>query len=121
MPPIWSNSDEINLRQKRWFSQIAVVYVGVGHPTGDRLRFCKRFLSFKVDPLGKTNGQMNGAARSGRQNIIEGAERAMTSQETEIKLTAVARASLAELSGAFEMFLVSESKIPWAPDNPEFT
>ncbi len=83
-------------------------------------KFCKRFISYKSDPLGKTIGQMNGAARSGRQNIIEGAERAMTSQETEIKLTDVARASLAELSGDFEMFLAAENEIPWAPEHTEF-
>ena len=40
---------------------------------------------------------MTQAARSGRQNIIEGSERSATSKDTEMKLTDVARASLSEL------------------------
>jgi len=83
------------------------------------IRFCKRFIPWKEDPLGKTAGQMIGAARSGRQNIIEGSERAATSKETEIKLTDVARASLAELLGDYEMYLADKEVIPWAKDNPE--
>jgi restriction system protein len=77
------------------------------------IRFCKRFISFKEDPLGKTAGQMIGAARSGRQNIIEGSERAATSRETEIKLTDVARSSLAELLGDYEIYLAENETIPW--------
>ena len=71
----------------------------------ETIKFCKRFIPWQQDQLGKTAGQMIGAARSGRQNIIEGSERASTSKETEIKLTDVARASLAELLGDFEIFL----------------
>jgi len=37
------------------------------------------------------------AARSGKQNITEGSKASVTSTETEIKLTNVARASLEEL------------------------
>lgn len=37
------------------------------------------------------------SARSGKQNILEGSKAALTSKETEIKLTNVARASLEEL------------------------
>ena len=37
------------------------------------------------------------AARSGKQNILEGSQASGTSKETEIKLTNVARASLEEL------------------------
>ena len=80
----------------------------------ETIRFCKRFIPYQEDPLGKTSGQMIGAARSGRQNIIEGSERASTSRETEIKLTDVARASLAELLGDFEMFLADRNEIPWS-------
>lgn len=40
------------------------------------------------------------AARSGKQNIIEGSMASATSKETEIKLTNVARASLEELLAA---------------------
>ena len=82
-------------------------------------RFCKRFISYREDSLGKTVGQMVGAARSGRQNIIEGSERAGTSAETEIKLTDVARASLGELLGDFEMFLADRGVVPWSRHDTE--
>lgn len=57
------------------------------------VRFCSRFLS-KFD---RTVDQMVQAARSGKQNIIEGSMASGTSKETEIKLSNVARASLEEL------------------------
>jgi restriction system protein len=78
------------------------------------IRFCKRFIPFQEDPLGKTSGQMIGAARSGRQNIVEGSERAATSKETEMKLTDVARASLGELLGDFEIFVAERGGKPWS-------
>lgn len=78
------------------------------------ISFCKRFISYRDDPLGKTTGQMVGAARSGRQNIIEGSERAATSKETEMKLTDVARASLGELLGDLEIYLAERGAIPWS-------
>ena|ERR1700730_2182666 len=51
-------------------------------------RFCQRFLG-KLD---RTNDQMIQAARSGKQNIVEGSRASGTSKETEIKLFGVARA-----------------------------
>jgi four helix bundle protein len=56
-------------------------------------RFCHRFLA-KTD---RTIDQMIQAARSGKQNILEGSKASGVSKETEIKLTGVARASLDEL------------------------
>lgn len=64
-------------------------------------RFCQRFLS-KGD---RTVDQMVQAARSGKQNIIEGSKAATTSRETEIKLTSVARTSLEELLEDYRDFL----------------
>ena len=55
--------------------------------------FCARFLK-KGD---RTVDQMVQAARSGKQNIVEGCEASGISAETEIKLLGVARASLEEL------------------------
>jgi four helix bundle suffix protein len=56
-------------------------------------RFCQRFF-----PKGdRTIDQMVQAARSGKQNIVEGSKASGTSKEMEIKLTNVARASLEEL------------------------
>lgn len=83
------------------------------------IRFCKRFIPYREDPLGKTSGQMVGAARSGRQNIIEGSERAATSKETEMKLTDVSRASLGELLGDLEIFLAERDEIPWSIHSKE--
>jgi len=81
--------------------------------------FCERNYSFKNDPLGKTVGQMVGAARSARQNIVEGSSRAGTSKETELRLYDVAKGTLEELAGDYEAFLVGRGEVPWAADNPE--
>jgi four helix bundle suffix protein len=83
------------------------------------ISFCKRFISFKDDPLGKTTGQMVDAARAGRQNIIEGSERAGTSKETEMKLTDVAKASPGELQGDLEIFLAARGVVPWSEQSSE--
>ena len=64
-------------------------------------RFCQRFLA-RGD---RTVDQMVQAARSGKQNIVEGSKAATTSKETEIKLTNVARASLDELLEDYRDFL----------------
>jgi four helix bundle protein len=56
-------------------------------------RCCHRFLA-KTD---RTIDQMIQAARSGKQNIVEGSKASGTSKEMEIKLIGVARASLEEL------------------------
>ncbi len=63
--------------------------------------FCKRFFR-KYD---RTIDQMVQAARSGKQNIIEGSMASGTSKETEIKLTNVARASLEELLEDYQDYL----------------
>lgn len=55
--------------------------------------FCSRF----VDRRDRTRDQMVQAARSGKQNIVEGSIISGTSKEMEIKLMNVARASLEEL------------------------
>lgn len=53
----------------------------------------------------RTIDQMVQAARSGKQNIAEGAAAGNTSKETEIKLTNVAKASLQELLADYEDYL----------------
>ncbi len=94
-------------RKLHSFNFATIVHLGT-------MSFCRRFIDWKEDPLGKTVGQMVGASRSGKQNIIEGSERAKTSAETEIKLTDVAKASLAELLGDLEDYLVSRGEVPWS-------
>lgn len=78
-------------------------------------RFCHRFLS-KND---RTIDQMVQAARSGKQNIIEGSKAATTSKETEIKLTNVARASLEELLEDYRDFLRVRDMPIWEKDSRE--
>ena len=56
-------------RRLHSFNFATIVHLGT-------LSFCKRFVNWKEDPLGKTVGQMVGASRSGKQNLIEGSERA---------------------------------------------
>jgi restriction system protein len=85
----------------------------------ETLRFCRRFLTHDhreaddkfYDPKGRQYDQMTQAARSGRQNIIEGSERSSTSKDTEMKLTDVARASLSELRGDYEMFILDRGRV----------
>ena len=78
-------------------------------------RFCQRFLS-KSD---RTTDQMIQAARSGKQNIIEGSKAAVTSMETEIKLTNVARASLEELLEDYLDYLRVRDLGIWTANDPK--
>jgi len=82
-------------------------------------RFCEKFLNRRNDPCGRQFDQMTQAARSGRQNIAEGSERAATSKGTEMKLTDVAKASLAELKGDYEFWLIRQNKAPWKIPSPD--
>ena len=80
--------------------------------------FCKRNYDYKNDSLGKASGQMVGAARSARQNIVEGSSRAGTSKETELRLYDVAKGSLEELAGDYEAFLIDAGVSPWSESDP---
>lgn len=71
--------------------------------------FCKRF----IDPKSRTYDQMVQAARSGKQNIIEGSEASATSKEAEIKLTGVARASQEELLEDYRDFMRGRKIAEW--------
>ena len=53
-----------------------------------------------------------------KQNIVEGSAAAITSKETEIKLTNVARASLCELQEDYEDYLAFRGLKPWPKDHP---
>lgn len=82
-------------------------------------RFCKKFLRWENDPTGRQFDQMTQAARSGVANIAEGSARHKTSRETEMKLTDVARASLAELSGDYLNWLLQRGKLSWEKSTPD--
>jgi len=77
--------------------------------------FCERFFR-KYD---RTVDQMVQAARSGKQNIVEGSMAAKISSETEIKLTGVARASLQELLEDYEDFIRGGNYKFWKKDGKE--
>ena len=75
--------------------------------------FCRRFLQ-KGD---RTIDQMVQAARSGKQNIVEGAMASGVSTETELKLTGVARASLEELLEDYRDYLRVNNLPLWGKDD----
>jgi len=77
------------------------------------VHFCNRFVS----PRDRTHDQMVQAARSGKQNIIEGSMASATSKEMEIKLTNVARASLEELLADYRDFLRTRGIPEWSRDH----
>ena len=77
--------------------------------------FCERFLQ-RGD---RTIDQMVQAARSGKQNIIEGCAASATSQKTEIKLVNVAKASLQELLEDYCDYLRTRGLTQWAEQSVE--
>lgn len=82
-------------------------------------RFCKLFLNRTNDPCGRQYDQMTQSARSGCANNAEGSARRATSRETEMRLTDVARASLAELAGDYLNWLLQQEQVPWGKATPE--
>ena len=78
-------------------------------------RFAHRYLA-KGD---RTVDQMIQSARSGKQNILEGSKAALTSKETEIKLTNVARASLEELLDDYKDYLRARDLRMWDKNSKE--
>jgi four helix bundle suffix protein len=66
----------------------------------------------------RTVDQMVQAARSGKQNIIEGSMASGTSKETELKLTNVARASLEELLADYQDYLRVKGLQEWNARHP---
>ncbi|RRJ95547.1 hypothetical protein Ga0100231_015880 [Opitutaceae bacterium TAV4] len=81
--------------------------------------FCQKFLTRQLDPTGRQYDQMTQAARSGKANLVEASARSSTSKKTELKLTDVARASLAELQSDYENWLLRQNQVPWHRDSPD--
>ena len=94
-----------------WFYQKAVVLYQMTYV------FTKRFLPAYGD---RTVDQMIQAARSGKQNIVEGSADGVTSMEMEIKLLNVARASIQELLEDYEDFIISHKLVKWSQGHPRF-
>ena len=78
--------------------------------------FCHRFLPISGD---RTVDQMVQAARSGKQNIVEGNIDGITSTEMEIKLTNVNRASLHELLEDYKDYLRVHGLEQWPVNSPK--
>ena len=79
--------------------------------------FCQRFLPLCGD---RTVDQMVQAARSCKQNIVEGSEDGATSSETEIKLINVARSSNDELREDYLDFIKKHNLPLWIPGHERF-
>ena len=79
--------------------------------------FCQRFLPKYGD---RTVDQMVQAARSGKQNIVEGFADGTTSTELELKLLNVARASLKELEEDYLDYLRRHSLALWEVKHPRY-
>ena len=79
--------------------------------------FCHTYLQ-KGD---RTIDQMVQAARSGKQNIIEGCAASATSAKTEIKLVNVAKASLQELLEDYIDYLRTHGHRQWEENSVEWT
>ena len=77
--------------------------------------FCKKYLKCGD----RTIDQMVQAARSGKQNIVEGNAVATTSAETMLKLLGIARGSLQELLSDYEDYLRVRHLRLWADDSKE--
>lgn len=94
-----------------WFYQKTVVLYQMTYV------FTRRFLPFYGD---RTVDQMVQAARSGKQNIVEGSADGVTSMELELKLLNVARASIQELLEDYEDYIISHKLVKWTKDHPRF-
>lgn len=97
--------------KKLWFYQKTVVLYQMTYI------FTKRFLPKYGD---RTVDQMIQAARSGKQNIVEGSADGVTSTELELKLLNVARASIQELLEDYEDYLISHKLTKWINTHPRF-
>lgn len=94
-----------------WFFQKTVVLYQL------TFTFTRRFLPSYGD---RTVDQMVQAARSGKQNIVEGSADGVASMEMELKLLNVARSSIQELQEDYEDYLLSHQLTKWTQGHPRF-
>lgn len=79
--------------------------------------FCDRFIHLYKD---RTRDQVIQAARSCKQNIVEGLADGVTSTEMQLKLLNVARASLKELKEDFSDYLKSRHLTTYSAGQPHY-
>ena len=77
--------------------------------------FCERFIAIGD----RTKDQMVQAARSGKQNIVEGKAASLTSAESHLNLLGVARASFQELLEDYTDYLRTRKLRIWGTDSKE--
>jgi four helix bundle suffix protein len=92
------------------FQKAEIIFDGTSY-------FCKKYFHAHD----RTIDQMVQAARSGKQNIVEGSMASGTSKEMEIKLTNVARASLEELLSDYKDFMRTRKLTIWNKQHPYYT
>jgi restriction system protein len=80
------------------------------------VEFCEKFLGELK--FRRTCEQMIQAARSGKQNIVEGVNESRTSKKGEIKLLGVAESSFEELIADYEDFLRQRRLKIWSKTDP---
>ncbi|MGN0282403.1 MAG: four helix bundle suffix domain-containing protein [Prevotella sp.] len=68
----------------------------------------------------RTRDQLIQAARSGKQNIVEGSADGVTSMELEVKLLNVARSSIKEAREDFEDYLTAHQLAKWTVGHPRY-
>ena len=108
LPRVLQN--EVPVRNLYFYQKTEVAYVLTFH-------FVKRFLPAKGD---RTVDQMLQAARSGKQNIIEGLADGITSTEMQLKLLNIARSSLKELRADYEDYLQTRHLNVWNTQHPRY-
>ena len=81
--------------------------------------YTHNFIPRYIDKSSRTRDQMEQAARSGKQNIVEGSMASGTSKKTELKLLGVSRASFEELLADYEDFLRQNNLNIWPKSHPE--
>lgn len=94
-----------------WFYQKTVVLYQMTYV------FTRRFLPAYGD---RTVDQMVQAARSGKQNIVEGSADGVTSMKMELSLLNVARSSIKELQEDYEDYLPAHRLTRWTLGHPRF-
>lgn len=110
----------MSYRELRSYQQATIVY-------DFTVAFCDRYVEGGTNLTNRSNrtykfysrmsDQMIQAARSGKQNIVEGSNE-KTSEKSELKLLGVARASFQELLEDYEDFLRQHGFAQWAKDDP---
>ncbi len=102
--------NEVQYQDLYFYQKSEVLYALTFH-------FARRFLPGKGD---RTVDQMIQAARSGKQNIVEGFADGMTSTEMQLKLLNVARSSLKELRADYEDYLRTRHLTLWDAAHPRY-